>query len=151
MSESDRTAWALAGMRVLMGVLWLANLTWKLPPDFGRDQPRGLLYSFHQAERYAVGEPLRRFMAHDVIPHFTLFGWEVFAVEALAGVLLLLGWHTRVGAVVGLVQAVSITVLTARAPNQWAWGFVLFIAVSALLVVAPCNRRLSLDRRMGRA
>jgi thiosulfate dehydrogenase [quinone] large subunit len=134
-----------------MGVLWLANLAWKLPPDFGRHDPRGLMYSFHQAELYAVGAPLRRFMSDVVIPHFTIFGWQVFLVEAVAGVLLLLGWHTRVGAVVGLLQAIAITVLTARAPNQWFWGFVLFIAVSLVLVLVPSNRHMSLDRRQRRA
>jgi len=134
-----------------MGVLWLSNLTWKLPPDFGRHDPRGLLYSFHQAEHHAIGEPLRRFMTHVVIPHFTFFGWEVFAVEAVAGVLLLLGWHTRVGAVVGLAQAIAITVLTVRVPDQWAWGYGLFVAVSLALVVAPGNARWSLDARQGRA
>ena len=149
--EADRSDWGFAGLRVLMGVLWLANLSWKLPPDFGRHDPRGLLYSFHQAEQYAVGEPLRRFMGHVVIPHFTLFGWQVFLVEAVAGVLLLLGWHTRIGAVIGLFQAIAITVLTARAPNQWFWGFVLFIAVSLLIAIVPSNRHLSLDRRQGRA
>jgi uncharacterized membrane protein YphA (DoxX/SURF4 family) len=149
--EADRSDWGFAGLRVLMGVLWLANLSWKLPPDFGRNDPRGLMYSFHQAEHYAVGEPLRRFVAHVVIPHFTIFGWQVFLVETVAGVLLLLGWHTRIGAVVGLVQAVAITVLTERAPNQWFWGFALFVAVSLLLTVVPANRHLSLDRRQGRA
>jgi len=149
--EHDRSAWSLAGLRVLMGVLWLANLSWKLPPDFGRDEPRGLMYSFRQAEHFAVSEPLRRFMGNTVIPHFTVFGWQVFLVEAIAGVLLLLGWHTRAGAVVGLLQAIAITVLTARAPHQWFWGFALFIAVSLVLVIAPSNRRLSLDRRQGRA
>jgi uncharacterized membrane protein YphA (DoxX/SURF4 family) len=149
--EPDRSDWGFAGLRILMGVLWLANLSWKLPPDFGRHDPRGLMYSFHQAEQYALGEPLRHFMAHVVIPHFTIFGWQVFLVEAVAGVLLLLGWHTRIGAVVGLVQAIAITVLTVRAPNQWVWGFVLFVAVSLLLAIVPANRHLSLDRRQGRA
>jgi thiosulfate dehydrogenase (quinone) large subunit len=149
--ETDRSDWGFAGLRILMGVLWLANLSWKLPPDFGRNDPRVLMYSFHQAERYAVGGPLQRFMAHVVIPHFTIFGWQVFLVEAVAGVLLLLGWHTRIGAVAGLFQAIAITVLTARAPHQWFWGFVLFVAVSLLLVVVPANRHLSLDRRQGRA
>lgn len=151
MRSRARSELALAGLRVLMGVLWLANLAWKLPPDFGRHDARGLLYSFHQAQHHALSEPLRRFVAHVVIPHFTLFGWEVFAVEAVAGVLLLLGWHTRLGAVVGLVQAISITVLTVRAPNQWAWGFALFVAVSLVLVLAPGNARWSLDARQGRA
>jgi uncharacterized membrane protein YphA (DoxX/SURF4 family) len=146
----DRSELAVTGLRVLMGVLWIDNLTWKLPPDFGRHDPRGLLYSFHQAERHAIGEPLRRFVAHVVIPHFTLFGWEVFAVEAVAGVLLLLGWHTRLGAAIGLVQAIAITLLTVRAPNEWGWGYGLFVAVSLVLVLAPGNARWSLDSRMGR-
>jgi uncharacterized membrane protein YphA (DoxX/SURF4 family) len=147
----DRSALGLAGLRVLMGALWLSNLTWKLPPDFGRDQPRGLMYSFHQAEQHAVGEPLRRLMSDVVIPHFTLFGWAVFLVEAVAGVLLLLGWHTRVGAVVGLFQAIAITVLTVRAPDEWFWGYALFVAVSLVLALVPCNTRLSVDRLQGRA
>jgi uncharacterized membrane protein YphA (DoxX/SURF4 family) len=151
MHERDRIAWVLVALRIFMGVLWLANLSWKLPPDFGRNQPRGLMYSFHQGERYAVGEPLRRLMAHVVIPHFTIFGWEVFLVELIAGVLLLVGWHTRLGAVIGLLQAIAITALTVRAPNQWSWGFALFIAVSLALVVVPANMRLSIDRWQGRA
>ncbi len=151
MRERDRIAWVFVSLRVFMGVLWLSNLSWKLPPDFGRNDPRGLMYSFRQAEHYALSEPLRRFMAHVVIPHFTLFGWQVFLVELVAGVLLLLGWHTRVGAVIGLLQAIAITVLTVRAPNQWFWGFALFIAVSLVLVVVPCNMRFSVDRWQGRA
>jgi thiosulfate dehydrogenase (quinone) large subunit len=151
MRERDRIAWVFVSLRVLMGVLWLSNLSWKLPPDFGRNDPRGLMYSFRQAEHYALSEPLRRLMAHVVIPHFTLFGWQVFLVELVAGVLLLLGWHTRVGAVIGLLQAIAITVLTVRAPNQWFWGFALFVAVSLVLVVVPCNMRFSVDRWQGRA
>ena len=148
--ELNRLAWGVVGLRILMGVLWLANLSWKLPPDFGRDQPRGLMYSFRQAEQYAIGEPLRWFVRHIVIPHFSLFGWQVFLVEAVAGALLLLGWHTRIGAVVGLLQSIAIAALTMRAPNQWFWGFALFVAVSLVLVVVPANLRLSLDRRQGR-
>jgi thiosulfate dehydrogenase [quinone] large subunit len=151
MRERDRIAWVFVSLRVFMGVLWLANLSWKLPPHFGRNDPRGLMYSFRQAEQYALSEPLRRLMAHVVIPHFTFFGWQVFLVELVAGVLLLLGWHTRVGAVIGLLQAIAITVLTVRAPNQWFWGFALFVAVSLVLVVVPCNMRFSVDRWQGRA
>jgi uncharacterized membrane protein YphA (DoxX/SURF4 family) len=109
------------------------------------------MYSFRQAEAHAVSEPLRRLMADTVIPHFTLFGWIVFLVELVAGVLLLLGWHTRAGAVVGLAQSIAITVLTIRAPNEWAWGYALFVAVSLMLALVPSNTRLSLDRRQGRA
>ncbi|MEJ7705928.1 MAG: hypothetical protein WKF82_00865 [Nocardioidaceae bacterium] len=32
----------LAGVRILVGLLWLYNLAWKRPPDFGKDAGNGL-------------------------------------------------------------------------------------------------------------
>ena len=147
----ERTVLALAGLRIFMGILWLANLSWKLPPDFGRDDPRGLLYSFRQAEQYALVGPLRDFVHDVVIPHFTLFGSLVFSVELIAGVLLFFGLFTRVGAVVGTGQSLAITALVVRAPNEWAWGYAMFILLNLLPLVAPSNARLSLDRWLRRA
>ena len=57
--EVVRVLYAIAGLRILPGVLWLANLSWKLPPDFGKNDPEGLLYNFRRAEDYAVIGPLR--------------------------------------------------------------------------------------------
>ena len=147
----ERTVLALAGLRIFMGILWLANLSWKLPPDFGRDDPRGLLYSFRQAEQYALVGPLRDFVHDVVIPHFTLFGSLVFSVELIAGVLLFFGLFTRVGAVVGTGQSLAITALVVRAPNEWAWGYAMFILLNLLPLVAPSNARLSLDHWLRRA
>ena len=96
-----RTLYALAGLRILLGVLWLANLSWKLPPDFGKNDAEGLLYNFRLAEEHAVIGPLQDLTREVVIPHFTLFGWLVFLAELAAGVLLLLGLWTRVGALIG--------------------------------------------------
>jgi thiosulfate dehydrogenase (quinone) large subunit len=144
------TVWALAGLRIVMGVLWLANLSWKLPPDFGRDAPQGLLYNFRRAEEHAV-LPFLRSLVHDVvIPHFTLFGWLVFLVELTAGALLTLGLFTRVGALVGSVQALIITLLVVRAPNEWFWGYVMFIAINLVLLLTPAAERLSVDAWLSR-
>jgi hypothetical protein len=40
--DTERTELALAVLRIFIGSLWLANLSWKLPPHFGRNEPRGL-------------------------------------------------------------------------------------------------------------
>ena len=66
--------------------------------------------------------PLRHLVGSVVIPHFTLFGWLVFAIELIAGVLLLLGLMTRLGALLGTAQSVAIIVLVGRAPSEWFWG-----------------------------
>lgn len=147
----DRAVLALAGLRIFVGVLWLANLSWKLPPDFGRDDPRGLLYSFRQAERHALVGPLRDFVEDVVIPHFTLFGSLVFAVELVAGVLLFLGLFTRLGALIGTGQSLAITALVVRAPNEWFWGYAMLVLLNLLPLVGPSSARLSLDHRRGRA
>ena len=148
------TVWALTGLRLVMGVLWLANLSWKLPPDFGRNDAQGLLYNFRRAEEHAVLPFLRTFVREVVIPHYTLFGWLVFLVELTAGVLLTLGLFTRVGALVGATQALIITLLAVRAPHEWFWGYVMFIAINLVLLLTPAAERLSVDawlsRRRGR-
>jgi thiosulfate dehydrogenase (quinone) large subunit len=142
--------WALTGLRILMGVLWLANLSWKLPPDFGRDDPEGLLYNFRLAEQHAVFPFLRSLVEDVVIPHFTLFGWLVFLVELTAGVLLTLGLFTRVGALVGTVESLIITLLVVRAPNEWFWTYAMFVAINLVLMLTPAAERLSVDAWLSR-
>jgi uncharacterized membrane protein YphA (DoxX/SURF4 family) len=148
--EAARVLYALAGLRILLGVLWLANLAWKLPPDFGKDDPEGLLYSFRLAEQDAVIAPLRDLVSDVVIPHFTFFGWLVFLAELVAGVLLLLGLWTRIGALVGLVQSIAISLLVVAAPGEWVWTYVMLVAIGLVVLVTPSGRRLSLDARRGR-
>jgi uncharacterized membrane protein YphA (DoxX/SURF4 family) len=148
-ADVERMQLALAGLRIFVGVIWLANLSWKLPPDFGRNDPRGLLYSFHQAERWAIVEPMRHLMRSTVIPHFTFFGWQVFLVELTAGVLLTTGFLTRLGAVIGTVQSLTITALVGRSPTEWFWGYAMFVVLNALPLVAPSDARLSIDHRRG--
>jgi len=148
--EAARTLYALAGLRILLGVLWLANLGWKLPPDFGKNDPEGLLYNFQRAERYAVIGPLQDISREVIIPHFTLFGWLVFLAELTAGTLLLLGLWTRIGALIGLVQSIAITLLVVRAPGEWVWTYVMFVAIGLVVLVTPSGSRLSLDARRRR-
>jgi uncharacterized membrane protein YphA (DoxX/SURF4 family) len=138
--------YALAGLRIFAGVLWLVNLSWKLPPDFGRDDPEGLLYNFELAADHAVFGFLQDLARDAFIPHFTLFGWLVFVAELLAGVLLLLGLLTRLGALIGAIQAVIITLLVVQAPSEWFWTYAMLIVIHLVLLVAPSGQRLSIDR-----
>ena len=141
-------ALVLAALRVFVGLVWLANLSWKLPPSFGRHDARGLLYSFRVAEHWAVIQPLRHVVRDVVIPHFTLFGWLVFTVELVAGVLLTFGVAARVGALVGTGQALIISALVAPAPKEWVFGYAMFVILNALPLVAPTTARLSLEHTL---
>jgi thiosulfate dehydrogenase (quinone) large subunit len=148
--EVVRVLYALAGLRILLGLLWLVNLSWKLPPDFGKHDPKGLLYNFRRAQQHALIGPLRSLASNVLIPHFTLFGWIVFLTELAAGALLLLGLWTRVGALIGLVQSIAITLLVVKAPNEWVWTYAMFVAIGIVVLVTPSGSRLSLDARRRR-
>jgi uncharacterized membrane protein YphA (DoxX/SURF4 family) len=150
-ADAGRTRIALAALRIFVGVIWLANLSWKLPPDFGRDQPRGLLYSFREAERSALVGPLRHLVHSVVIPHFTLFGWLVFAVELTAGALLTAGFMTRLGALIGTAQSLTIMALVTRAPTESFWGYAMFVILNALPLVVVTDARLSIAHRRRRS
>jgi uncharacterized membrane protein YphA (DoxX/SURF4 family) len=148
--ERERVLLTLAGMRALMGVVWLSLLVGKLPPHFGRHTRDGLMHTFLLAEQHAAIGPLRDLVRRLVIPHFTVFGWIVFLIELVAGVVLLTGYHTRVGAWIGLAIAIAMVVFLGPAPHTWRFALVLFVAWHVVLLATPCARRLSLDDRLGR-
>src|SRR5215216_3532283 len=75
---SRRDRWLLAIVRIGVGLLWLQNVGWKTPPDFGRgDPPGGLYLSTSYAVSNQVFPPFAWVMDHFVLPNFTFFGWMV--------------------------------------------------------------------------
>jgi len=77
-------------------------------------------------------------------------GWVAFIVGLLTGLSLVFGLVTRLGAAFGLLQAIVITLLLANAPGEWLYGYLMLILLSALLLLLPVSRRLSLDDALGR-
>ena len=137
-------------MRALMGIVWLSLLFGKLPPNFGRHAHDGLTHTFQLAERHAAIGPLRDLVRRLVIPHFTVFGWIIFLLELVTGLLLLTGWYTRLGAWVGLGSSLVMVLFLGHTPHSWRFALVLFVAWHVVLLATPCARRLSLDDRLGR-
>jgi uncharacterized membrane protein YphA (DoxX/SURF4 family) len=148
--ERERVLLTLAGMRALMGLVWLSLLFGKFPPHFGRHDRDGLMHTFRLAEQHAAIGPLRDLVRRLVIPHFTVFGWIVFLVELAIGILLLTGYYTRVGVWIGLIASLVMVVFLGHTPHTWRFALVLFVAWHVVLVATPCARRLSLDDRLGR-
>jgi hypothetical protein len=150
MDERERVLLTLAGVRAFMGALWLVNLLWKLPTGFGKGDYWGLPRTLEIAHAHAFTPPLRSLVGSVFIPHTTAVGWIVFVVQLLTGLSLLFGLVTRVGALLGLVQAIAITLLVANAPGEWLYGYLMFILLSSLLLLLPVSRRMSLDDALGR-
>ena len=112
----------IAVVRVGVGLLWLQNVGWKTPPDFGRvDPPDGLYLSTTYAVSHQVFGPYAWLVDRLVLPNFTFFGWMVLLVEASLGAFLLIGLATRFWAVVGMAQTLVIMLSILNAPHEWYW------------------------------
>src|SRR5215217_4493256 len=136
----------LAIVRIGVGLLWLQNVGWKTPPNFGRgDPPGGLYLSASYAVSHEVLRPYAWLMERFVLPNFTFFGWMVLLVEASLGAFLLIGLATRFWAVVGMAQTVVIMLSILNAPHEWYWAYLLMLLAHMALFATAAGRYGGLD------
>jgi uncharacterized membrane protein YphA (DoxX/SURF4 family) len=150
MDERERVLLTLAGVRVFMGVFWLVNLLWRLPTDFGEGNYWGLPRTFEIARTHGLTPPVRSLVSDVLVPHPTAVGWLLFIVGLFTGLSLVFGIVTRLGAALGLLQAIVMTLFLANAPGEWLYGYLMLVLLSALMLLLPVSRRLSLDDALGR-
>jgi thiosulfate dehydrogenase [quinone] large subunit len=143
-SRLDRVL--LAVVRIGVGLLWMQNVSWKPPPDFGRgDPPGGLYLSATYAVSHEVLHPYAWLMDRFVLPNFTFFGWAVLVVEAALGAFLLIGLATRFWSLVGIAQTVAIALSVLNAPHEWYWSYVLMLLAHVALFATAAGRYAGLD------
>jgi hypothetical protein len=135
----------LAIGRIALGVYWLWEQHWKLPPDFGIHDARGLMFSFQSSIEHPTIGFYRTFLQEVVVPHFFLFGWLVFVSETLVGLSLTLGLFTRAGGALGTVQSINLLVAQG-ATEEGPWLYLGLIAANLAATLTPSNRQLSIDR-----
>jgi hypothetical protein len=136
---------ALAGLRLLAGLMWLENVVWKVPPDFGERRRDGLYFWTHRAVEFPVFKPFSWVVEHVVLPNFTAFGWAVLVVESALAVLLLTGTAVRLAALLGIGQSIAIGLSVAEAPGEWPWAYAMMIGIHAVLLFAPSARYAAVD------
>jgi hypothetical protein len=136
---------ALTCLRLLVGLIWLRNVVWKVPPDFGERRHDGLYVWTHLAVDHPVFKPFSWAVEHVVLPNFTLFGWAVFVVESVLAVLLLTGTAVRLAALLGIGQSIAIGLSVAEAPGEWPWAYAMMIGIHAVLLFTPSARYAAVD------
>ena len=142
-----RFAMAFALARIAVGAYWLYEQHWKLPPDFGLHDARGLMFAFQQSIQYPTFDLYRAMLEGVVVPHFHLFGWLLGITEVAIGASLVLGALTRAGALLGVLQAVNLLIAQARTP-EGPWIYVAILAANLFVLFTPANRRFSVDSRL---
>lgn len=135
----------LACLRIIYGILWLQQATWKVPPDFGRQAGDGLWFWLQQAVQHPILGLHHAFLTKLVLPNFIFFGYLTLATELFIGMTLTLGVLSRLGAFVGLAMSINVTLSVLRVPGEWAWAYYMLIGYSLLFCATHPGRVLGLD------
>jgi uncharacterized membrane protein YphA (DoxX/SURF4 family) len=143
----------LGSMRIVVGLMWLANLEWKRPGNFGQQKGNGLYKYVASAIERPVFPPYSWFLENVVVKQYSVFGWITLITEATIAALLLTGYLTRIASLVGAALSVSIamSVLTYTKSYEWPWSYYLMFAIHLLLFASGAGRHLGVDgvRRKG--
>ncbi|THV32873.1 TQO small subunit DoxD [Glycomyces buryatensis] len=144
-APSRLNVWLIAVVRVGVALMWIDNVSWKVPPNFGEGTSRGLYRWTLYGVEYEVLAPWAWFVETVVVPNFLLFGWLVLAMEASLGAFLLIGLFTRAFALLGVVQSLAITFSVLNAPHEWYWAYLLMILIHLLLFAVAAGRYGGMD------
>ena len=131
---------ALAGLRILFGLLWMQSAGWKVPPHFEALRNQTRLAIDHEVFR-----PWTWFVRHVVLEHFSVFGWLTLIVEATLGALLLVGLATRMAAIAGAGLALFIGLTVLDAPGEWGWSYWMLIVGHLVLAATAAGRHAGVD------
>lgn len=148
----QRTRGAVLGAgRIIVGLMWLANLHWKVPPDFGQDNGGGLFKYSASVSRHSPFAPFTWITEQIIVPNFVFFGWVILIAETVVAALLLIGYRTRLVALAGAGLAVPIllSVLYYDRADEWSWSYLLMIAAHLLIYASSTSRSLDLDSALG--
>jgi uncharacterized membrane protein YphA (DoxX/SURF4 family) len=134
--------------RLLIGGLWWQQTLWKLPPTY-TDSPDGISGGLH----YWVGEMVQHsafgiqswFVEKVIQPHFYFFAPQVYMMEVIIAVSLLLGVCTRLGGVLGGLMALNLWLGLYRAPYEWPWAYFFLLMLQTTFVVLHAGRSLGFD------
>jgi thiosulfate dehydrogenase [quinone] large subunit len=132
-------------VRVATAMIWIQNVSWKIPPDFGRATNSGLYYWTRFAVDNPVFPPYAAFVRSVVLPNLTVFGWITVLIEAGLGAFLLIGLATRLWAVIGLAQTVAIMLSVLNAPHEWHWSYYLMLLAHLALFATAAGRSFGVD------
>ena len=145
----ERTAqgYTIGGIRILAGLMWLANLHWKVPTDFGEGNGGGLYKYIAAGADNAPFAPFRWALREIVLPNFQAFGWFTLISETIVAALLLIGYRSRIVALVGagLAMPIGLSVLYYPRADEWAWSYLLMIGLHLLLWAVPSGDHLAVD------
>jgi thiosulfate dehydrogenase [quinone] large subunit len=145
--DARARTWCIGGARIVVGLMWLANLHWKVPPDFGEEGGGGLYKYSASVSRHSPFAPFTWVTEEIILPNFRFFGWFTLVVEMVIAMLLIIGYRTKLVALLGAAFTVPImlSVIYYDRADEWSWSYLLMIAAHLLVYASDAGRHLGLD------
>lgn len=142
--------------RVVIGYLWITQLLWKKPSQFGCPSDfavttslgerttglcdwTGLMAAYSKVPLH--GQLIERF----VVPNIEWMGWLIWLMEAFIAISLILGLLSRLGGLLGLMQAVNLYIGLTALPFEWYWTYGMLITLQLIFTALPPGRYLGVD------
>ncbi len=144
------TALVAVVLRLAAAYLWYDNLSWKNPPDFGKNDNAGLYGFTTQAVAHPVVGWWSSMIENVVLPNFLVFAWFTFVMETALAVFLALGLATRFWALVGVAQSLVIYLTVGNAPGEWKWSYFMMAATHLAILGLAAGRVVGLDQLLRR-
>lgn len=145
-SSSTYGFW-LALVRLYTGVFWLMHGIPKFTQSQDFMPPTGVMQTFVNSAVANTHGPYQTFLTNVVLPNASIFAELVRLGEVVTGCLLLLGFFTRGGAVIGMLLALNY--LTAKGGllhlSMWSGIDAEAFVLCLISLVLPTGRVLGLD------
>jgi thiosulfate dehydrogenase (quinone) large subunit len=138
---------ALGLARITVGLLWLANIHWKVPSDFGEASGGGLLKYSESVNRNSPFAPFTWVTEEIILPNFGFFGWFTLVIETALAMLLIIGYRTRLAALAGAAMSIPIalSVLYYDRADEWSWAYILMFAAHIMVWASDAGAHLGVD------
>ena len=138
---------ALGLARITVGLLWLANIHWKVPSDFGEASGGGLFKFSESITRNSPFAPFTWVTEEIILPNFGFFGWFTLVIETALAMLLIIGYRTRIAALAGVAMSIPIalSVLYYDRADEWSWAYTLMITAHIMVWASDAGAHLGVD------
>jgi uncharacterized membrane protein YphA (DoxX/SURF4 family) len=142
--------------RLIIGYMWITQLQWKLPPQFGcppdfavstslQARTTGLCDWTGLMAEYSKIPAHGEFVKNVIVPNLSWMGWGIWLMEAFIAVSLILGLLSRLGALLGFVQAVNLYIGLTAIPFEWYWTYGMLYTLHIIFFSVPPGRYWGID------
>jgi uncharacterized membrane protein YphA (DoxX/SURF4 family) len=148
-SRGDGLAtFGLTAVRVVLGLFWISQFSWKPPPTFGCPNEGFCLWVNKEIQSPLI--PAYADMLRSIIqPNVMTFGWLTFFAETAIGLSLTFGFLTRLGGLAGTLWSLNLLIGLVAVPGETVWYYLSLLLLNFQYFAIGDRHQISLDRRLG--